>query len=338
MKKYILPKEGKFYKANLHCHSTNSDGKLSPKKLKEIYKEKGYSIIAFTDHVFMEDYSYLCDNKFIAINGYETGTNDTKGKWINTKVYHLNFYAKNPHIKQMVAVTEGYYNWFMKDKAAEQTNKMVIKNGLWNNEYSFENINKMIQAGKDNGFLVSYNHPNWSLQNYVDYFALKNLFAVEIWNTNCVKEGYQDSEKVYEDLLRLGNKINCIATDDNHNIKPLDDINSDSFGGWIMIKPKKFTYESIINSLEKGEFYSSTGPEIYDLYIEDNYIHLNCSPVKNIILYSGGRQTVICNDISKNLITEAVINIVINPVKYLRLVLTDGNGNKAYTNAFEYVE
>ena len=27
MKKYLLPREGKFYKANMHCHTVISDGK-----------------------------------------------------------------------------------------------------------------------------------------------------------------------------------------------------------------------------------------------------------------------------------------------------------------------
>ena len=39
-----------YYKANLHCHSTLSDGSCTPEELKEIYKKHGYSIIAYTDH------------------------------------------------------------------------------------------------------------------------------------------------------------------------------------------------------------------------------------------------------------------------------------------------
>ena len=30
MKKYLLQENGNFYKANLHCHSTYSDGALKP--------------------------------------------------------------------------------------------------------------------------------------------------------------------------------------------------------------------------------------------------------------------------------------------------------------------
>ena len=33
MKKYLLPENGNFYKANLHCHSTFSDGKWTPEEL-----------------------------------------------------------------------------------------------------------------------------------------------------------------------------------------------------------------------------------------------------------------------------------------------------------------
>ena len=33
MKKYLLPENGQFYKANLHCHSTVSDGHLTPEEM-----------------------------------------------------------------------------------------------------------------------------------------------------------------------------------------------------------------------------------------------------------------------------------------------------------------
>ena len=37
MKKYLLPRTGKFYKANLHCHTNYSDGKKTPEEVKELY-------------------------------------------------------------------------------------------------------------------------------------------------------------------------------------------------------------------------------------------------------------------------------------------------------------
>ena len=71
MKKFLLPQLGNFYKANLHCHSNISDGKLSVEELKELYKSNGYSIVAFTDHDVFLTHNDLTDSDFLALNGYE---------------------------------------------------------------------------------------------------------------------------------------------------------------------------------------------------------------------------------------------------------------------------
>ncbi len=44
MKKHLIPENGYFYKANLHCHTTISDGNKTPEQ------DMGYSIVAYTDH------------------------------------------------------------------------------------------------------------------------------------------------------------------------------------------------------------------------------------------------------------------------------------------------
>lgn len=46
MRKYLFSKEKNAYKANLHCHSTCSDGILTPRELKDAYKSRGYSVLA----------------------------------------------------------------------------------------------------------------------------------------------------------------------------------------------------------------------------------------------------------------------------------------------------
>ena len=43
--KVFISKDKKQFKANLHCHSTISDGKLTPEELKEAYKAQGYSVL-----------------------------------------------------------------------------------------------------------------------------------------------------------------------------------------------------------------------------------------------------------------------------------------------------
>ena len=70
MKKYLLPNEGNFYKANLHCHSSLSDGTLTPKELKDLYKANGYSVLAYTDHDIFIPHNELTDDSFVALSGF----------------------------------------------------------------------------------------------------------------------------------------------------------------------------------------------------------------------------------------------------------------------------
>ena len=69
--KILLDEKKGYLKANMHCHTTCSDGRLTPEEIKEEYKKRGYSVVAFTDHEVMVDQSHLCDETFLALNGYE---------------------------------------------------------------------------------------------------------------------------------------------------------------------------------------------------------------------------------------------------------------------------
>ena len=68
---YLISPNQKQYKANLHCHSVLSDGKKTPEDLKQMYKNKGYSILAITDHETPKNHQYLNDDNFLTVTGYE---------------------------------------------------------------------------------------------------------------------------------------------------------------------------------------------------------------------------------------------------------------------------
>ena len=68
----LLPKDVTYYKANLHCHTVFSDGKMTPEEVKKHYQEKGYQVLAITDHDHYGDHRSLCDANFVAIAALET--------------------------------------------------------------------------------------------------------------------------------------------------------------------------------------------------------------------------------------------------------------------------
>ena len=46
-----LDKQGRrWYKGNLHAHTTVTDGKMSPEDCIKLYQSKGYDFLAITDH------------------------------------------------------------------------------------------------------------------------------------------------------------------------------------------------------------------------------------------------------------------------------------------------
>ena len=71
MKKYLLPNDVNWYRANFHCHTVCSDGAYTPEKVKEVYKNHGYSIVAYSDHEILLDHSDLNDDEFLALTSCE---------------------------------------------------------------------------------------------------------------------------------------------------------------------------------------------------------------------------------------------------------------------------
>ena len=62
--------QAKQYRANLHSHSTLSDGRLTPEQLVEAYREAGYSILAITDHEAPYDHTALSTPDLLLLTGY----------------------------------------------------------------------------------------------------------------------------------------------------------------------------------------------------------------------------------------------------------------------------
>lgn len=67
---YAAP--GSYRKAQLHCHTTCSDGRESPRTVLERYHAKAYTFVVFTDHNTVTACDELNDSTFLALPGVET--------------------------------------------------------------------------------------------------------------------------------------------------------------------------------------------------------------------------------------------------------------------------
>lgn len=269
----LLPKTG-YYKANLHCHTTLSDGEFTPQQIKEAYMAQGYSIVAFTDHRRYVHHTELDSPDFLALAGFEADLTEEATPdrgWPVLKCYHLNLFDTDPS-----------------QNAAEKQVTPLLPCPYGD----VEGVNQYIADMTRLGFLVGYNHPYWSLQDWRDYSGLKGLFSMEIYNHGCEHDGlYGFNPQVYDEMLRSGQRLYALATDDNHDRLPLGDPLNDSFGGYVMIAAQELTYPAVIQALRDGRFYWSQGPELKGVSIENNVLKVETSPVEKIFATLEGRDS-----------------------------------------------
>ena len=302
--KYLFRNDKNIYKANLHCHTTISDGKNSPEEIKKIYQDSGYQIVAYTDHNKLVPHMDLNDENFLAVHGVEYGINQDNGH----KCYHFNLYALNQSITETPAYPDMKYD----DTIA---------------------INQYIEERVKEGFLVCYNHPYWSMQTWEDYGKLKGCFAMEIYNHGCeVSDGYYGyNPQVYDEMLREGNKIFCVSADDNHNRASLDALESDSFGGFVRINSENLNYSNIMAALSNGDFYASQGPEIYEISLDDGKLAVKCSPAALIVVYTDTRKCYIARGAPT--INRAEFQLL-GKERYIRVMCRDVDKKDANSNAY----
>ena len=262
----LLRANGKFYKANLHCHSTISDGKMTPEQIKEYYKKHGYSIVAFSDHNVFVQHPELCDKEFLAVPSIEVDFSLNKEGVATRRITcHMNFYAKN-------------------------INDQVIS---YEREYDISYINEFVKKMSEKGWLCTLNHPEWSLQPTEDVLALDKIHAIEVFNYHNEKttnNGY--SNGYYSQYIASSKKAFSVFADDTHCgvdqngnlIAP-----SEACGGFIFVSMSELSYEAFYNSLKEGRFYPSTGVEIKEFYLDEekDELVIKSSPVCVVVVKSG---------------------------------------------------
>ncbi len=326
----------------MHCHTTISDGYYSPEEIKDAYKEMGYSIVAYSDHELIRDHSDLTDDEFLAITSSEFSVDDTvssfvlpegnEDNWCGRKVIHLGVYSKDPHNTFHPATDNTLFDMWWR---AQGRDIGEIDCDNYHREYTIESINEMIKRLNDNGFLVSLNHPNWSLNDMSDYLNIEGLWSLEILNYATERlTGAEYCPYIYDHMVRNGNyNLFCNMGDDNHNRGGSLDR---SFGGSTIIGAKELKYEQIMESLETGNFYCAGGknpPKINALYVEDNVIKVDCSPAVDVILTGLGRSFRPYNTEGQE-VTHAEFKLDKQDIMF-RITVRDKYGNNAHTHYYK---
>ncbi len=334
MKTYLLPNTN-YYKAGLHIHTNISDGRQTPEEIKEIYKAAGYSVIAITDHQIMLPHPELNEPGFLTITGCEVAKN--KGDYSLEPSTHFNVYAPTPDACTFPGFDPDAFWAAIAHTQTYCTEEMRAYKAI---PFGYMELNKIIEACAKEGFLVCYNHPKGSLQDYGYYGSLKGLWGVECFNSGCFFEGYYESIDVCDDLWRAGERMAYpIAADDSHSA-------AICCHGWVMVGADALTYPAVFGALKRGDFYASTGVTIHELSLEDGVVHVETDGADRVQLISPlrFRKTIRAKDAP---LTECDIDItkLIELYKkgladgttkdaWFRVELVRRDGSLAYTKAY----
>ncbi|MCQ2453682.1 MAG: PHP domain-containing protein [Clostridia bacterium] len=337
MIRYLLPKEGRFYKANLHSHTTFSDGNWTPEEMKQQYKAHGYDILAITDHELMRTYNDMTEPDFLMLNGYEAyikESRDSKNGRAH-KTVHLNLIAKTPDVDKMIMVDPDYCKYHTEDIPVESRPRV---GEICTRQYTPGCVNRFVRLANENGYYVVYNHPSWSREGIEVVKNYTGFTGMEVYNHGCLVEGYPgDDSKFYDEFIRRGDRLIAFANDDNHDKYP-DTQWADSFGGWNMIKAEKLDYETIIAAILKAELYCSTGATITGLWVEDGVLHVTSDDARDIILITEPRPKARGRMPFRRANPGEVITHAEFPILpedgYVRIEVTNKEGFKAWTSAY----
>lgn len=170
---------GRFLKGNLHLHTTNSDGVLSPQEVIDHYREAGYDFLAITDHKRLTPTESLNRRGLVLLPGMELHPGSAE----LGQAHHLVAIGMKEEIKIAPELT----------------------------------LRDALEFLAPRCWFVFIAHPYWTSLTYRDVLGLPWHIGIEVFNFTCETGiGRGDSGVHWDDLLARGERILGLAVDDAH--------------------------------------------------------------------------------------------------------------------------
>ncbi|MFG2884888.1 CehA/McbA family metallohydrolase [Streptomyces sp. NPDC048297] len=293
----VLPfaRPGRFWRGNLHTHSTQSDGALSPEETARHYRDAGYHFLAITDH-FRAEYGYpVTDTRSLRSPGFTTLT------------------GAELHAPR----TEAGPSWH------------IVAVGLplgFAPPEPGESGPDLAQRARDAGAFIGMAHPAASLLTAADAESLQAAHAIEVYNALADREHRGDSWHLTDILLNRGHRLHAYAADDAH-LQPHD---PPPCAAWVQVRAESLAPANLLAALKAGHYYSSTGPELHDVRLDGGQITVRCSPARKVLLTGGAPGAQVREGES---LTECSLPVAMfHDAGYCRVTVEDAAGGRAWTN------
>jgi hypothetical protein len=176
--------------------------------------------------------------------------------------------------------------------------------------------------------LVSLAHPYWSGQMSRDLLDMEGCFALEVYNGGCEVDDCKGYSNVHwDDLLAAGRRLYGLAVDDAH----WRNGSKDAGLGWVWVKAPELSQEAILDALEQGRFYASSGPQIYGVSLDGDRVHVRCSPAVAVDFVGNGPYSRRITAPHGGTLTEASHSLHARQ-SYVRVAVLGAEGGQAWSN------
>src|SRR5688500_3208667 len=230
----------RWYKGNTHTHTLNSDGDSTPDDVVRWYREHGYHFVVLTDHNHLTAVDTLnalhgADEKFLVIKGEEVTDR---------------FGGKPLHINGLDVAR----------KVDPQGGTSVV-----------DVLQRNVDAIRHAQGIPHINHPNFGWAITADELRqVRNNKLFEIFNghpmvNNLGGGAVPGLEEVWDALLSSGIRLYGIAVDGAHAFKqPGKPAVPGPGRGWVVVRSGSLEPRALLDAMERGDFYASTGVELSD--------------------------------------------------------------------------
>lgn len=286
----------KWYKGNLHTHSTCSDGRLTPHEVAELYQKAGYDFLALTDHWVFGD-GWQRDD-FLMLTGCEFDYGQDVEK---EGIFHI--------------VGIGMERMPAKIRKKESPPQ------------------ELIDGIHEEGGIAILTHPAWSLNRVEDVVRFHGLDGTEIYNTTSgLPRNCRPYSGAFIDVLATkGVLLPCMAADDTHTyhgdetcsylLVKAEELSREAIldairrGNFYATQGPMFTIEEVCLD---GK----------------NFLYVKSTPVRSIVFFTNlvweGDRSVCGEEVH-----EALYQIKPD-TRFVRVELTDADGKSAWSSFVDF--
>lgn len=280
----------KWFRGNIHTHSLWSDGDDYPEMIAAWYKERNYDFLVFTDHNVLHNKDVWTDvenNKGQRI-AYDKLVKKFGKDWVDERQTNGRLEVR---LKRFDEVREklaepGKYLLIQGEEISDSFQRLPIHLNATNLKELIpplhgesvadtiqNNVNALVTQRERTGqtMMIHLNHPNFGYAvTAEDMMGLQGEKFFEVYNGhpgvhNLGDEVRASTERIWDIVLakRLG-ELNLpvmygLANDDGHNYHNIPSRASEPGRGWVMVLADELSPEHLIDAMEAGQFYASSG-------------------------------------------------------------------------------